>query len=209
MQCPLKEDCPKEQISKRVVQSRLLLGEGPDEKNFFEAFLRFLGIKGIQPMQYGGKNALLGFLELVTKSQPEFMQVTHLAITADANGNESGTLASLREAFGRFGMPIPDDRRFATNGHITTGMFVVRDRLETVCLNSLRGQAAERCIEQYLECVGYGASPGNREKAKSRVYLSCKDNSTLSLGVAALKGYWDYQNQAFDDIRSFLQELAR
>ena len=44
------------------LKSKILLVEGNDPRNFFEAFLRHLSLSNIQIQNFGGVNELRGFL---------------------------------------------------------------------------------------------------------------------------------------------------
>ena len=209
MQCLLRQECPKEIDNRSIRKSRLILGEGLDEKNFFDAFLQHLRIVNVQAMYYGGKTHRKGLLQTLAARQPEFQRVTHLAITADADDNYEGTVQSIKAELEACHLPIPEDRQFATDNGKRVGLYLLRRQLETICLQSLAGASELRCIRQFLECVGFEDERENEvEKVKCRTYLAPKDSAVLSVGVAAKQGYWDFANPAFDGIREFLQTLA-
>jgi len=206
MQCPLKEQCGKELENRAIKKTRLLLGEGMDEKNFFDAFLNYLGREqGVQTMHYGGKNNRRGFLGLLSGTKPEFTAVERVAVTGDADDNYAGTVARIRADLRECGLPDPADRDFIEGGGKRVGLFICNRQLETICLNSLDGTPELICIDDFLTCVNAQLAEQNElEKAKCRSYLAYKDGATLSIGVGAVKGYWNFANPAFNDLRDFL-----
>ena len=50
-------------------------------------------------------------------------------------------------------------------------------------------------------------APTNKSKAKVQAFLSGMPKTVPQLGVAAKKGYWPFNNDAFLHIRNFLTDL--
>jgi hypothetical protein len=206
MQCPLKEQCGKELENRTIKKTRLLLGEGIDEKNFFDAFLRHLGReRDVQTMHYGGKDHRRGFLGLLSGTKPEFTQVERLAVTGDADDDYAAVVARIRGELQECGLAQPEDRDFAELGGKRVGLFVCDRQLETICLNSLAGTPELACIEAFLRCLNvHYDSQNEMEKVKCRSYLAYKDGTTLSVGIGAIKNYWNLASPAFSGLRDFL-----
>ena len=210
MDCPLKDLCPKIIESRTILHPRLILGEGPDDRNFLDAFLRVLGFENVQAMSYGGRDNLPGFLELLVRRQPEFRGVTHIAVTADSDEAYDGCVAAIQAALHRYDLPVPVDQGFSRLGARTAALFIVREQLETLCLESIRGSPVAHCIDAYLDCIEYVPSRRHEaEKVRSRLFMASREaSSVVSLGVGAQRGYWDFQSPAFGDLRRFLTTLA-
>lgn len=210
MQCPLGEQCGKELENRTIKKTRLLIGEGTDESNFFDAFLRQLGrAQDVQTMHYGGKDHRRGFLGLLSGTMPEFAQVESIAVTGDADDDYQGVVTRIRTELRDCGLAEPEDGGFAELGGKRIGLFVCNRQLETICLNSLAGTPELDCINAFLTCLNanYG-SQNELERAKCRSYLAYKDGSSLSVGVGALKGYWNFASPAFGALNTFLLEFT-
>ncbi|WP_391540810.1 DUF3226 domain-containing protein [Halomicronema hongdechloris] len=80
--------------------------------------------------------------------------------------------------------------------------------LEDLCLSSI-SQYEARCIDQYLQCVYDCTSqlPSALSKAKIHAWLATRSKPDRRLGEAALKGYFDFNNSAFERIKQFILDL--
>jgi len=65
------------------------------------------------------------------------------------------------------------------------------------------------CVDKYFECISkLGIEmPHNMSKAKVKAFLASRPEICPYLGVAALKGYWPFNNDVFNDIKEFLRGL--
>ena len=77
--------------------------------------------------------------------------------------------------------------------------------LEAIFL--LVGAANARMAFQCAEEAG--DSIDRPDKARARAYLAMKPDQHVSVGVAARKGYWNFDHDAFDGVRGFLTSLAQ
>lgn len=81
--------------------------------------------------------------------------------------------------------------------------------MEDLCLAAIDEEPINTCIVDFFGCLQHNALaiPKELSKAKVRVFLSSRKDPTLPLGVAAMKGYWPLDNEAFEPLRRFLKSL--
>jgi hypothetical protein len=160
-------------------------------------------------MHYGGKDNRRGFLLALTAKKPEFNTLSRLGLIADGDDDPAGTLHSIKADLTACGIAVPPDgEAYAETNGLRVGLHVINRQLETICLQSLGGSQALECIDHYLSCLNIGHVDQNQlEKMKCRSYLAPKDTSTLSIGVGAKQGYWNFQSPAFEPLRVFLRGL--
>jgi len=65
------------------------------------------------------------------------------------------------------------------------------------------------CMEAYFQCLQEkGLSlPNKISKAKVQVFLASRQKVGLSLGVAAKAKLWQFDDNAFDQVKTFLQMI--
>jgi hypothetical protein len=82
--------------------------------------------------------------------------------------------------------------------------------LEDLCLRAVAQDPAMLCVKQYFKCLQQqGLSlPDNMSKAKVQVFLASRPKAGLRLGEAAQAGYWPWNENAFEQVRDFLQRIA-
>lgn len=207
----------------QITHDKVLLVEGQDEVNFFQALLNHLHLVSIQIIELGGKdrfhNEFPTFLAL-----PGFEQLTAYAIIRDADSSHTSTLHSIKDLLQRNGQPCP-----ANSGEFTTpprkvGVFIIpgnteQGMLESLCLRSVSEHPAMPCVESFMRCLDemlekrlgevpinrqQAYYPKNEEKAKTLAFLSCMHEVTTSIGLAAQKGYWPFDHTALAELRNFL-----
>ena len=81
-----------------------LLVEGKDDANFFRAMLRHMSITGVQMQDYGGVNALRGFL-LAFVNLPNFhRRVRSIGVVQDAERSAESAFRAVRTAMENAGL---------------------------------------------------------------------------------------------------------
>ncbi|MGQ9486802.1 MAG: DUF3226 domain-containing protein [Armatimonadota bacterium] len=68
------------------------------------------------------------------------------------------------------------------------------------------------CVDRYFECLqqtqeDYSA-PRHMSKARAQVYLASLPRAGLRLGEAAQAGYLPWDDAAFDEVKTFLQQIT-
>ncbi len=202
----------------RQIESAIqLLVEGKDPYNFFKAFIRRLSLANIQIQNFGGVSELSGFLCAFVKS-PDFQTVQSIGIVRDAEKSARGAFQSVQSALRNAALPVPDRPAERTNSTDTSPAVTVlilpggnrEGMLETLLCETFAGNPVDHCIDNFFECVESlpDMSIKNEKKARAHAYLTTKPNPHVSVGVAAKKGYWDWDHSAFSTIRGFLKTIA-
>lgn len=210
----------------KIESDSLLLVEGKDEVSFFKALLKKMDIKvkdeksneGVQIHDAGGCYKFPARFKLLVKDSG-FSQVRKLGFVRDAEKNEA------KSAFDSICKVLKDTNaleRLPCNigkveeiGKLKVGIFIMpnnqdKGMLESLCLQSIKDMHCNKEMETYIECLkkhNENNSSFNSEKAKTQVYLASKVPIVQSLGLGACKGYFNFDDPIFDEIRSFLHNL--
>ena len=200
-----------------VRKERLLIAEGKDDEQFFNAMLRQLGLDEIQVLGIGGKTRLEGQLKAL-KLDPAWRQVSSIGIVRDADDDPSAAFQSVCDALKAAELPAPKKTivQAKAKGKPTVRVMIIpsalkKRALEDLCLNSVKDEPATTCVEQYFQCLTERGAPGPKErslsKAKTRVFLTSKEDPTLPLGIAAQKGYRPLDSTVFDEVKRFITSI--
>ncbi len=201
----------------RLESDRILAVEGKDECNFFEALIKYEKINGIQIIDIGGKDKIKTEFPLLINLEG-FTDVNALGFIRDAEENQAiSAFASICYILKHNGFPAPDTINSICNEqNIRIGIFIMpnnidKGMLEDLCLESVKDKPVFKCVDHYIECclqcLGENGKNINISKAKIQTYLSVKKPIANSLGIAAIKGYWNFGNDCFSDIKQFLHNL--
>lgn len=80
--------------------------------------------------------------------------------------------------------------------------------LETLLCRTLTEHPVTRCVDDFLRCAEEsGQHLQRRDKARAHAWLATQPLPHVSVGVAALKGYWDLDHRALEGVRRFLTAL--
>lgn len=201
----------------RITERQLLLVEGKDECNFFEALLAQENIKGVQWIDIGGKDKFPeAFSQLITNEG--FNQVLTIGLVRDAEANKAeAAFQSLCDNLQKHHLPVPSTINTLNLGLPTVGIFIMPDNqelgmLENLCLQTIAGQNLEQCLDDYLLCVSTNMASSerakfNEPKAKVQAYLAARAPIVNSLGLGAKTGYWNFSHPCFEEIKTFLHRL--
>ena len=199
---------------KQIENTRQLLVEGNDLRNFFEAFAKHLGLSDtLQISDFGGVDELRDFLEAFVK-MPDFGTVRSIGIARDAEQDEKAALQSVRSSLGNAELPMPTKVGVQSAGSPTVRVLILPGRgkpgmLETLLCRTFVNQEVNRCIDEFFACADAlpGISICRPDKARARAYLTTTQHPHHSIGVAAKAGVWDLDHEAFNDVRAFLASL--
>lgn len=207
-----------------IIKPKLLLGEGIEEIYFFDALLAHLGINDVQVDQYDGKTNIGAGLKAINGRSGFINQVVSLGVTRDADyaDDPADDTAAAQRAFQSVSgalayasLPVPVAPMVKAAGDPEVSVFILPDNqgpgmLEDLCIASTTAPDLD-CITEYFDCVELktGRVRARRNVAKSRVHawLATQAEPDKQLGQAALAGYWDWNNPAFDLIKQFVQQL--
>ena len=198
-----------------ITEPKILAVEGKDEQNFFRAFIKSLSLGKIQVMDIAGKTQFKDRLGALT-STPGFPQVESLGVVRDADDNPIGAFQSVCASLENAKLPVPDRPwHFQTGTHKVIVMIMPDGTsdgmIEDLCLKAVQSDIAMPCVREYIECLQREgvtiSNPRVLSKARVQTFLASKPETGISLGIAALKGYWPLSDQTFDQVRQVLQNL--
>lgn len=209
-----------------ITKPKLLVGEGVDEVYFFSALVNDLEIDDIQVDQYGGKHKLREGLDALMKRSGFKNNVVSLGITRDADYPNDpaademmaapSAFQSVCSALTSLGLPVPPAVGVKEAGPVSVSVFILPGgdkpgMLEDLCLASADADSAFECVVEFFDCVEQrgGQSHARNMAAKARVHawLATKPEPDKRLGEAGQSEYWDFSDEAFSDLKSFIQNL--
>lgn len=197
----------------RISKCKLLIGEGEEEKRFFQALLTHLNITNIDVEAYGGKAKLASYLKTFLV-RPDHQSVLSLGITRDADDNAEDAFKSVCDALSQCGLAMPNrSGEFGGNG-LQIGVLILPDghnpgMLEDVCLEAIKLDPGIQCVDEYFRCIPEKTprQPKNMSKARIHTWLASQIEPDHRLGEAAEIGYWPWASPAFDPLKQFLRAL--
>ena len=204
-----------------IETSRLLVVEGNDDRNFFQALVAHLSVDDVSVRPYDGTGELKRYLRTLVAATG-FENLRSLGIVRDANGSAKSAFQSVQSGLRNAALPVPpkvaqpyEAPERVTNGRKTPAVsaFVLPDcespgSLETLLYQTLKPEI-DQCITDFLECTGDvdGDKPKNEDKARVFAYLATREDPRHSVGVAARRGVWDFDHRAFKDLIAFVRGL--
>lgn len=201
-----------------ICSDRLLLVEGKDEVNLFDALLTHcLGSGWKQEMQVieaGGKDGFsrtIRTIEIVTRGRPTFQAIGAIR---DADDNAASAFQSVCGALRHAGYEPPRIHGEVSSGNPAVGVFILPGgaaggAIETLCRRSVAANDTGRCVEAYIECLkDHGALRSrNEDKTFAHAYLAAGEDPVARVGEGAQQGAWDFDSGAFADLSDFLRRL--
>ncbi len=197
-----------------IERDNLLLVEGKDELYFFKALLTHISIEDIQIIEVGGKDKFKDEFPALLLS-PNFSAVKKYGIVRDADNNADNTFQSVTDMLNRHNQPIPTaPGEIISSNKITTGIFIMpgnseEGMLEDLCLSTVTSHPVSACVDEYLSCLHKNLEhekenipkdpdkyyfPKNEAKAKMHAFLAGMNKFVPSLGIAANKGYFNFDS---------------
>ena len=198
----------------KITKEKLLIVEGKDEVEFFKVFFNKKNIQGIQIMDSGGRD---NFKKLLPVLQKNFNTLTSLAIIQDADDKPPNVrFDSICSTLTRCDLGPPNDiASFNTKATPKVGIFIIPDgeskgMLESLCLSTIESKEKEtlKCVDEFMKCIEIKSKkPKNPYKAHHRAFLAAMPDDTPSLGVAAQKGYWDFDSDKLKPLLEFVEKI--
>ncbi len=211
-----------------IEKDHLLLVEGKDEIGFFQALLKHIDVQDdIQIIEVGGKDKFKNEFPALLIS-PDFPAVKKYGIVRDADDNADNTFQSVKGLLTQHNQPTPKaPGEVISSNDVTTGVFIMpgnaeEGMLEDLCLSTVAHHPVSACVDEYIACLHKNLEhekenipkdphkhyfPKNEAKAKMHVFLAGMNKFVPSLGIAAKKGYFNFNSEIFNDIKVFLQKL--
>lgn len=201
-------------INIEITSSKLLLVEGKDTQKFFEAAQEKMGSTGIQLLDFGGVTDLKSYLGALKVNSGFIQLVKSIGIVRDAELDSKAAFASVCGSLQRVNLPVPPRPGVAVDGPPRLNVLILPDNtnpgmLEDLCLGSVADDPVISCIDKFFKCVKerQGYIPGNKSKAKLRVFLASRKDPTKLPANALKADYIPWVHPQFDHIKRFLAEL--
>ena len=202
-----------------VERPRLLVVEGVSEAHLFSALFAHIeemdGVRmdDIQIVNVGGRDNIRRDIQVIVNDR-NFGMVSAIGVVRDAGDNAADAFRSVRDALIDAGLPAPS-APLSVVGDVpkVAALIVPHGRssgvLEDVCLESVEGDPAMGCVQDYFSCIEsrLAVQPNNLSKAMAQAFLASRERPGLPLGLAAYRDYWDFEHSAFDALKELVGML--
>ena len=193
---------------------KLMIVEGNDELNFFTALLNHMSITDVKIENSKGKDRFKEYIK-ATLMRPEYAdQVTVLAVVGDADNDANAAFTKISNLINELGYTPPQRKnQFKLSGEIKSGIYIMpgdydAGMLEDLCISVAKDKAKLVLARKFVDdAMALPDPPGIEAKSRAMAYLSIMPVSVPSVGVAAIKGYWDFDCPEITDLRAFLENL--
>ncbi|NEQ36443.1 MAG: hypothetical protein F6K40_09215 [Okeania sp. SIO3I5] len=189
---------------KSIEKPKLIIGEGRDEESFFSALIKHLEIDDIQVDSYGGKHKLKNYFKALP-FKPGFSNLRSLLITRDADESFDTASQSINGSIRQ--------NKLNEIENLTIKTFIFPDNkssgmLEDLCLSAIN-DSDMGCIEEFFQCIKENTNRESNEfsKAKIHAWLSTQTIPDKRLGEAAKAGYFNWNNETFNELINFIKSL--
>ena len=189
-----------------------LLVEGKDAANFFREFVRRLSRPDVDVHDFGGVDQFRPFLAAFVAA-PNFGNVRSIGIVRDAEQSADAAFQSVRDALAHVNLTAPASPTESAGENPSVRVLILPGdgqpgMLETLLCRTLTEDSVTRCVDDFLRCAEEsGRRVQRRDKARAHAWLATQPLPQVSVGVAALKGYWNLDHQALQPLRQFLTAL--
>lgn len=215
-------------------KSRILLVEGPEDKEFFIKLARHLELPdNIHIIEYKGKDQIDKTLTTIS-IDPIFAKLRHIGIVRDADygTNAFDSVCSAIERVNRnagttFALPKQPSIPFGDVLKISVLILPINTEgmLEDVILSAYQNDSVMPCVDQFIACIQeQGIIPirENVPKTRMNLFISGKNlDAEQSTGADRRRRYlsdifdmtwWTpdvWQHPTFDTIKAYLQQLVQ
>lgn len=203
----------------KIVQSKLLLVEGVDEKNFFIALCAEFSLKDIQIVSFGGISNLEPYLKLLP-SLEGYEGIKSIVIVRDAEKDPDKAVNHVKKSLKKANLPVAA-KPFEYAKSVISIAFMISPgfvknangknvlcagTLENLCLDIVKDNSTFDCVDKYIECIkSKGQKVKRLHKTKLHTYLSGKDNFVgLKIGEASKAGAWNWNH---DNLKPFIDVI--
>ncbi len=214
--------------SDEITEPHLLLVEGINDAILFERLARYYELDRVQIINAEGKDNFGKELKLVKLRSNRFRVpvVKSIGIARDADEDASAAHQSVCRALHSVGLSVNREKLEPVEGAPRVIILILPGNgklgaLETVCLDSVKGEPMMSCVNEFSECVEKEwvkqlkaresvPSFAKLHKMKAHAFLASNyDDPELRLGEAAQKGVWPLGHHAFEGIKAFLTQLCK
>ena len=211
-------DAARQRRGIELVSDRLLLVEGKDEVNLFEALIRRSLVDGpdIQVIDVGGKDKnFRRNLMAIRTAAPLRPTLRAIGVVRDADDDAGGAFESVHDSIRDVGYVPPASHGQFSDALPAVGVFIVPDgteqgAIETICRRSVGTDETAKCVDGYLKCLAdhdamYSRNP---DKSFAHAYLAAMKDPMARVGEGASQGVWNFASPAFAELSGFLRRLA-
>jgi len=192
-----------------ITENKILGVEGQDDCLFFDSFLSFQGISGVQILELEGKSKFNTKIRALV-NMPGFENVIQVGLVRDSDtSNPEDIFISISNELKNLNLPQPLKLSQFSDGVPSIGIFMMPNNsdfgmLEDLCLKSISADIVS-CIDEFFDCCS--VKPKECSKAKIQCYLSTCDPLVKRLGLGALKHHLDFTSSIFDGLREFIKNF--
>lgn len=206
------EGARSEEAPITIEKPNLLVVEGRDDQEFFDALLRTIDMSEVQILAIGGKTKLRKNLKGLAATE-NFHQVRGLGIVRDADADAAEAFRKVRTALRAAALSVPENPMEPSGSDPRVSVMILpggseTGSLEDLCLRSVDGDPAMLCTDRYFECLD-GQQVGHAQhlsRARVQTFLASRPTPDLRLGIAAQRGHWPLEHGAFQETRDFLRQ---
>jgi hypothetical protein len=201
----------------RIRSDRLLLVEGRDEVNLFDALMKHCldAEPTVQVIDAGGKDRFPKNLRALSTAARARPSLRAIGVVRDADDDAAGAFRSIIDHVRNAGYEPPVVHREFSDATPSIGVFIVPNgeepgAIETLCRRSKEGDAAAACVDDFLSCLDEHAAmkSANVDKSFAHAYLATTENPVARVGEGAMQRAWNFDSPAFVELVDFLRELA-
>ena len=195
-----------------IRKKKVIAVEGRDEVNFFNALLKHERITDFEIRDVGGKQQFKNKLPALVRMSG-FTDVEILAVVSDADNDANAAFESIRNILKKEKLKPPVQINQFSGGTPKIGIFIMPGNsdagmLEDLCLKTVENHPVMNCVNPFIDCISkLEKSPNNMAKSKAQAFLAAMPKLANSIGVGALKGYWDFDSEELTDLKSFIDNL--
>ncbi len=180
---------------------------------FFGAFIAHLRLQGVQVVSTEGKAKLRAMLKAITETAPsDLLSVT---VVRDADDDPDAAFQSVQDALRAAGLAVPAAPSLSAGERPRVTVVILPEpgspgALEDLCLAAIGRDPAVPCMDGFFRCLGEQSLPHPRSMSKARVhaFLASREEPGLRLGEAAEKGYWPWDDEVFNPLRTIFQQIG-
>ena len=202
----------------RGIQSdRLLLVEGRDEVNLFDALMKHCldAEPPVQVIDAGGKDRFPKNLRALSTAARARPSLRAIGVVRDADDDATGAFRSVCGHVRNVGYEPPAAHGEFSDATPSIGVFIVPDgeepgAIESLCRRSREGDDVSRCVEEYIRCLAEhdAMRSTNVDKTFTHAYLAAMGDPVARVGESARQGVWDFESAAFAELSEFIRKLA-
>ena len=166
-----------------ITRSKLLLVEGKDEIEFFEALLDSIGVDDVETRSVGGITKFKRNVRAL-KTVSGFHRVKSIGIVRDADCDPAIAFQSIQNSLIAAGLPVPQTPYCSTPGppKVNVAVLPAADRngmLEDLCLQTVEQDPSMACVKAFFRCLRRQLNPSDypriEAKARVRAFLASRE----------------------------------